>query len=223
MSTVITIKAGTQFTYIFDVQKEIVVDGVCSLEFYVESSATLTCLFAIIDAQVANINLSIVLVGSHARAIVRGIYVLDTAQHITITTRQHHQAPHTTSDLLINGILGDSAYVHYHGTIAVDQDAKKTQASQINKNILLSRAARVNSKPTLEVLTHDVRCTHGSAVGYFDEQVLLYIQSRGLTREQAQHVVLQGFFAQVVDLFSADTAYAVTHKVETMIHDKERV
>ena len=85
---------------------------------------------------------------------------------------------------------------HYHGTIRVEQDAAWYVASQNNKNILLiSNDARAVSVPSLEVLTNEVQCFHGSASGRCDDEQLFYLQSRGIDKKQAHRLLLQAFFA----------------------------
>ena len=99
----------------------------------------------------------------------------------------------------MKGVLSGTAYAHYHGTVRMEKEARGAYASQENKNMLLSSGARALSVPSLEVLTHDVHCFHGSAIGRFDEEQLLYAGSRGIDEKTAQRLLLHAFFA---DLFS---------------------
>ncbi len=141
----------------------------------------------------AEITIDVQLSGPGAQVNVYGVYVLNTNQHLTITTKQHHQVAHTCSSLSFNGVLTDNAQVNYKGTIFVDKKAPNTQAAQNNKTILLSKQAQAQSIPTLEVLNNDVQCAHGSAVGQLDEQQLWYAQTRGLSETLAQRMLLESF------------------------------
>ena len=128
-----------------------------------------------------------------------GVFFADDAQHYDVHTLQEHQAPHTASDLLYKVALLGSARSVFAGLIRVHQGAQKTNAFQSNRNLLLSADARADSKPELEIMANDLRCTHGSAVSRLEEQHLFYLQARGLTRQQAVHMIVEGFFAEVLD------------------------
>lgn len=129
--------------------------------------------------------------GTSARLI--GLYFGDGRQHLDRYTLQDHQAPNATSDLLFKGVLTDQARSVYSGLIRVHPHAQKTDAYQQNRNLLLSRTARADSIPNLEIGANDVRCTHGATVGKVDEEELFYIMCRGLTREEATRLIVEGF------------------------------
>jgi Fe-S cluster assembly protein SufD len=129
--------------------------------------------------------------GTNARLI--GLYFGDGRQHLDRYTLQDHQAPNATSDLLFKGVLTDQARSVYSGLIRVHPHAQKTDAYQQNRNLLLSRTARADSIPNLEIGANDVRCTHGATVGKVDEEELFYIMCRGLTREEATRLIVEGF------------------------------
>jgi len=140
-----------------------------------------------------------ILNGSGAQIDVAGIYMLDAADKVNIVTLQHHKAAHTRSTLIMKGVLRSQAQAHYHGTVRIEKEAFGSHAAQENKNVLLSNAARAVSVPTLEVLTDDVQCSHGSAVSRFDEEHLLYAAARGIDEKKAQHLLLQAFCADVLE------------------------
>ena len=103
----------------------------------------------------------------------------DGEQHLDHDTQQNHNAPHTTSDLLFKGALRDQSRSVWQGMIYVAPGAQKTNGYQANRNLVLSRGARANSIPGLEILADDVRCTHGATVGQLDEEQMFYLLSRG--------------------------------------------
>lgn len=129
--------------------------------------------------------------GSTARLV--GLYFGDGKQHLDRYTLQDHAAPNATSDLLFKGVLTDQARSVYSGLIRVHPHAQKTDAYQQNRNLLLSRTARADSIPNLEIGANDVRCTHGATVGKVDEEELFYIMCRGLTRADASRLIVEGF------------------------------
>ncbi|MFI5274854.1 MAG: Fe-S cluster assembly protein SufD [Ktedonobacterales bacterium] len=129
--------------------------------------------------------------GTNARLV--GLYFGDGEQHLDRYTLQDHQAPNASSDLLFKGVLTDKARSVYSGLIRVHPHAQKTDAYQQNRNLLLSRTARADSIPNLEIGANDVRCTHGATVGKVDEDEVFYIMCRGLTREDATRLIVEGF------------------------------
>ena len=139
------------------------------------------------------------LVGAGARAYVHGFMFGDQRQHFDLHTLQRHLAEQTTSDLYIKSALKDRAHSVYQGMIQVAPGAQRTDAYQANRNLLLSDTARADSIPGLEILANDVRCTHGATVGTVDAEQMYYLMTRGLPRNDAQRLVVEGFFAPVLD------------------------
>jgi Fe-S cluster assembly protein SufD len=119
-------------------------------------------------------------------------------QHFDYHTLQHHAAPHAHSDLLFKGALTDKAESVFRGLIRVDEGAQLTDAYQTNRNLLLSGDSKATTLPSLEIAADDVRCSHGATVGQVDEHQLFYLTSRGLTREQAERLLVFGFFGEVL-------------------------
>ncbi len=115
-------------------------------------------------------------------------------------TLQDHVAEDTRSDLLIKSALGERSRAVYYGLTKVGLGARRADANQENRNLLLSRAAKADSDPVLEILTNDVtRVSHGATAGPVDEEELFYIQSRGLTREGAVGLLVRGFLSEPLD------------------------
>ena len=130
---------------------------------------------------------------------VTGLYVPDGKQHVAFNTLQDHVAGNCTSDLLYQGaLLGRSRSV-YEGTIRAWPNAQKTNAYQSNRNLLLSRKARADSLPQLEIEANDLRCTHGATVSQVDEDQVFYLMSRGIPREDAVRLIVEGFFQPSLD------------------------
>ncbi len=114
-------------------------------------------------------------------------------------TFQEHVASHCRSDLLFKVVLLDRASSIYRGLIKVHPGAQGTDAYQANRNLLLSSKARADSMPLLEIQANEVRCTHGATIGRMDELQLFYLMSRGLSRRQAEKIVVDGFLKPVID------------------------
>jgi Fe-S cluster assembly protein SufD len=127
-----------------------------------------------------------------------GFYFTDGEQHLDHDTQQNHNAPHTTSDLLFKGALKEKSRSVWQGMIYVAPGAQKTDGYQANRNLVLSKSARADSIPGLEILADDVRCTHGATVGQMEEEHIFYLMSRGLPRREAEKLVVDGFFDPIL-------------------------
>jgi Fe-S cluster assembly protein SufD len=139
------------------------------------------------------------LAGSGATSRVTGAYFADGEQHLDYDTLQAHLAPNTTSDFAFKGVLRDKATAVWRGMIKVAKDAQRTNAYQENRNLLLSADAHADSIPGLEILANDVRCTHGATVSQVNRDELFYCMARGLSKEEAQLLIVRGFYQEIFD------------------------
>jgi Fe-S cluster assembly protein SufD len=139
------------------------------------------------------------LAGPGATSRVTGAYFADGTQHLDYDTFQEHIAPNTTSDFAFKGGLRDTARAVWRGMIRVEKDAQRTNAYQENRNLMLSPKAHADSIPGLEILANDVRCTHGATLSQVDRDALFYLMARGLSRGEAERLIVRGFFQDVLD------------------------
>lgn len=139
------------------------------------------------------------LAGPGATSRVTGAYFADGTQHLDYDTFQEHMAPSTTSDFAFKGALRDTARAVWRGMIRVEEGAQKTNAYQENRNLLLSKTAHADSIPGLEIMANDVRCTHGATLGQVDREQLFYLMARGLSRSEAERLIVRGFFQDMLD------------------------
>jgi Fe-S cluster assembly protein SufD len=135
--------------------------------------------------------------GGEAR--ITGLYLPDGRQHMAMDTLQDHVAPNCLSDLLYQGALLGASRSVYEGTIRAWPGAQKTNAYQSNRNLLLSKRARADSLPQLEIEANDLRCTHGATVSQADENHVFYLMSRGIPRIEAVRLIVEGFFQPSLD------------------------
>ena len=138
------------------------------------------------------------MIGAGATGKMSGFYFTDHVQHLDHDTQQNHLAPNTTSDLLFKGALTDNSRSVWQGMIYVSPEANKADGYQANRNLVLSKNARADSIPGLEILTDDVRCTHGATVGKIDEEQVFYLTSRGMPRDDAERLIVEGFFEPIM-------------------------
>ena len=129
-----------------------------------------------------------------------GLYFPNKEQKMTMLTRQDHIVPHTYSNLLYKGALTGSSRADWEGMIYVDPAADKTDGYQKNENLLLSENARVNTKPGLEIVTDDVKCSHGTTVADIDPDQVFYLTSRGIPLREAERLIVTGFFDTILNL-----------------------
>jgi Fe-S cluster assembly protein SufD len=139
------------------------------------------------------------LAGPGATSRVTGAYFSDGTQHLDYDTFQEHMAPSTTSDFAFKGALRDESTCVWRGMIRVERDAQKTNAYQENRNLLLSERAHADAIPGLEILANDVRCTHAATIGQVDREELFYLMSRGLSKPEAERLIVRGFFSEILD------------------------
>jgi Fe-S cluster assembly protein SufD len=139
------------------------------------------------------------LAGPGATSRVTGAYFADGDQHLDYDTFQEHIAPRTESDFAFKGALRDRATTVWRGMIRVENEAQQTNAYQENRNLMLSRTAHADSIPGLEILANDVRCTHGATVSRVDRDELFYAMARGLSRSDAERLIVRGFFQDILD------------------------
>jgi Fe-S cluster assembly protein SufD len=132
-------------------------------------------------------------------AVVTGLYLPAGQQHMAMDTLQDHVASNCSSDLLYQGALLDRSRSVYEGTIRAWPGAQKTNAYQSNRNLLLSKRARADSLPRLEIEANDLRCTHGATVSHVDDDQVFYLMSRGIPRTDAVRLIVEGFFQPSLD------------------------
>ncbi len=137
--------------------------------------------------------------GENCTSEMNGLYMQKGIQHVDNHTKVSHLKPNCTSFELYKGVLRDKSTGVFNGKVIVAEDAQKIEAYQQNKNIILSREATMNAKPELEIFADDVKCSHGTTTGQFDEEALYYLQTRGLSKESAQALLMQAFADEVLD------------------------
>ena len=109
----------------------------------------------------------------------------------------HH--PHGTTDQLHKTIVSDRAHAIFNGKVSVPKPAQLTNASQLNRNLLLSPKARVNTKPELQITADNVKCSHGATVSQLEADEIFYLRSRGLTEDDARQLLIDAFVAEIID------------------------
>lgn len=153
------------------------------------------------------------LAGSRVECRLNGAYLLRGEQHVDNTTVIDHLAPYSTSREIYRGVLDDTARGVFQGKILVRREAQKTDGHQLNKALLLSRGAEVDSKPELEIYADDVKCGHGATAGELDEDALFYLRSRGLDEATARGLLVHAFVSEAIEQIEHEASREAFAKV----------
>ncbi|MDF7799115.1 Fe-S cluster assembly protein SufD [Pontiellaceae bacterium B1224] len=156
------------------------------------------------------------LTGEEGEAICNGLYLLKDKQHFDTHMFMDHAVPKCNSHELYKGILDDKSRAVFCGRILVQEDAQETDAIQSNGNLLLSRGAKVNTLPQLEIYADDVKCTHGATIGELDEVGLYYLQTRGIDPVKGRAMLTFAFANEVLDEVKCKVAKAY---IEGLVHE----
>ena len=155
------------------------------------------------------------LLGEESHVTMDGLYLVTGEQHVDNHTRIDHAVPNTTSDEVYKGVLDGNSHAVFNGKVNVHKDAQKTDSSQSNKNLLLSRSCEIDTKPELEIYADDVKCAHGSTVGQIDEQHLFFLRARGLDETAARSLLTYAFAVDVLQrIKSAPMRQALSNVIE---------
>ncbi len=180
------------------------------------------------DAQENNLNIALggrfskanneaVLAGPGANCEMLGLTFGDEEQFFDAHTLQDHAAPSCFSDLLYKGVLRDTSRSVFSGLIRVRPGSQKTDAYQTNRNLLLSDSSRADSIPNLEIEANDVKCSHGASVGPIDQDQLFYLMARGLSKRDAERLIVDGFFEPLVNRIPLE---GVRERLQAAIDEK---
>jgi Fe-S cluster assembly protein SufD len=140
--------------------------------------------------------------GSHCE--MKGVYLPKNDQHVDIHSYIEHIAANCTTDETYRGIMADQSKAVFNGRIHIHPDAQKTLANLSNKNLLLSNKAQINTKPELEIYADDVRCAHGVTVAQLDDKACFYLQSRGISRQEAEIMLSFAFINELLESIPLD-------------------
>ncbi|MET9698071.1 Fe-S cluster assembly protein SufD [Streptomyces sp. NPDC006529] len=144
--------------------------------------------------------------GPGGEAELLGLYFTDKGQHQEHRLLVDHGAPHCKSHVVYKGALqGQDAHAVWIGDVLIEKTAEGTDTYEMNRNLVLTDGARVDSVPNLEIETGEiVGAGHASATGRFDDEQLFYLQSRGIPADEARRLVVRGFFAELVQQIGVD-------------------
>src|SRR5699024_1033056 len=133
-----------------------------------------------------------------------GMAIEDKNQHVDNTTLIDHVVPNCTSNELFKYVLDDHSVGAFTGLVLVRPDAQKTNSQQTNRNLCVTKDARMYARPQLEIYADDVKCGHGATVGQLDETALFYMRARGISEHETRLLLMFAFVNEVIDTISIE-------------------
>ena len=177
------------------------------------ADATFTSTSFAVGAQIARNDIHTLLDAPGANCTLRGLYMTNGQQQQDQEISTTHAKPHCTSDQFYKGILSGNSHAVFSGKVVVERDAQKSAATQKDLNLLLSRGAEINAKPSLEIYADDVTAAHGATAGHVDRDTLFYLQSRGVDEEAAKAILIRGFAEEMLNDFKPAALYEFVERV----------
>lgn len=153
-----------------------------------------------------------------------GLFVTADDSHVDNHVRIDHHSPHCRSNVLYKGLLGERGHGVFNGKLVVHPQALKTDARQVNHNLLISPNVEINTKPELEIYADDVKCSHGCTTGALEPGQLFYLKSRGIGRRAAESLLVEAFgreiiehlpSAELIPLITGEVGKAITRLLDT--------
>ena len=162
-------------------------------------------------------NLNVLMGDEGGSCVLNGLYLVNGSQHVDNQVIVDHAMPYTTSRELYKGVLDGRSRSVFHGSIIVREGARKVDAHQLDKNLLLSDQAEADTKPTFWIYCDDVKCGHGAACGQIDETALFYLRSRGIGERAARGMLTRAFVSEVVESIGNEQ---VRSQVDALVQDR---
>jgi Fe-S cluster assembly protein SufD len=180
----------------------------------VDRDALLTHVVVSLGGSVVRVNPSVELAGAGAEGRLLGLSFSDAGQHLESQVYLFHKGAETRGDVLYKGALqGAGARSVWIGDVLIGPDATGTDSYEANRNLVLTDGARAESIPNLEIETGDIRgAGHASATGRFDDEQLFYLQSRGISEDEARRLVVIGFLTEIVQRIGIPSLEAELHE-----------
>lgn len=172
---------------------------ICTIQVDQKDNSTFKINTATVSGDFVRNGINIDVDGENCTSEMNGLYMQKGIQHVDNHTKVSHLKPNCTSFELYKGVLRDKSTGVFNGKVIVELDAQKIEAYQQNKNILLSKEATMNAKPELEIFADDVKCSHGTTTGQFDDEAVFYLQTRGIGKESAKNLLVEAFADEVLD------------------------
>lgn len=187
----------------------------------IKQNTALNSIFGSVGSGTAKVNAGAILDGRGANSQMYGIVFGGNGQHFDHHTVQRHKAGESFSNLNFKVALKDKALSAYTGLIRIEKETANCEAYQENRNLLLNTGARAESIPELEILTDQVRCTHGATMGPIDPEMVFYLKSRGIDEAEAIRSIVAGYIEPLLNLIPGDLREMMRELTENKLRGKE--
>lgn len=178
---------------------------ICTEQIYQEKDSNFKINTFTVSGDFVRNGVAIDVDGENCFSEMNGMYILSGKQHVDNHTKVNHIKPNCISSELYKGVLYDKSTGVFNGKVIVFEDAQKIEAYQQNKNILISPNATMNAKPELEIYADDVKCSHGTTTGQFDDEAIFYLQARGVSKSSAKKMLVDAFAQEVIEKIDNQT------------------
>jgi Fe-S cluster assembly protein SufD len=205
-STFVTLKQNAQLDHIRIQSNSVTTANILNIQVEQNADSRYTFFQFADGSQLGRLNIYNKLKGEGANSNINGLTLSNDSQHLDNHIITDHQVPYCSSSQNFKSVLQDHSSGVFNGRTIVRKDAQKTDSSQSNKNLLLSKSALMNSNPQLEIYADDVKCSHGSSTGALNKDALFYLRSRGLDVMSAKALLVRGFATELLTLVKHDGA-----------------
>lgn len=171
-----------------------------ALRATLKRNSSFKCVNVTSGSQTTRHDYRVALAGEGSEALLNGLWMLQGSNEAHIHVLVEHQAPHCHSNQFFKGVLTDKSRSSFEGKIYVFEEAQKTEAYQLNQNLVLSDDAIAYSKPNLEIFADDVKASHGATVGQLEPEELFYLRTRGFSSTEAKNLLIASFCREVTDM-----------------------
>lgn len=204
----VRVESGAQLRHYRDQDEDTGAFHISTTQVVAEREARYESFLLTTGAGLSRNEIRVVLDGPGASCRLDSGYLVRGRQHADNTTEIIHAKPHTTSAEVYKGVLDDQARGVFQGRIVVEKGAQKSDGRQLNKTILLSDRAEIDTKPELEIFADDVKCSHGATAGELDDAALFYLRTRGIDLADARRILVEAFIGDALENISDGTVRA---------------
>lgn len=170
-----------------------------ALRANLKSESSLTGISLTDGSEAVRFDYRVNLQGENGECFLNGLWLLNQNREAHTHVLMNHQAPNCRSMQFFKGALKDVSHSSFEGKIYVHREAQKTEAFQLNNNLLLSQGAQADCKPNLEIFADDVKASHGATFGKLDESECFYLRTRGISELEAKNLLILGFCKEIIE------------------------
>lgn len=160
--------------------------------------STLNWNFALFGGRIGKLKVDTIFNGQNSKSELQGIYFGQKDQHLAVIANSYHNAPQTANKIITKGVLKDKSTSISRGLVQIEKAASKTDSYLADHVIHLGQEARSNSVPSLSIANNDVKAAHSASSGEVDSDQLFYLMSRGLSKNEAEMLIVEGFFEPIL-------------------------